>query len=214
MPEITPAPSDTTFLWKLNLKVNGPVKGFNLKFWLQGKTPDAAVTAGNDICSRYRYILPADSEIFVATISKDDRKRDSLMLEAAAGPGLYNVATPVVTPSSCDTDEAAVMIRFEHGGGSSDTKKFNPVPDNVITKRAIVSAFALDSSYLVATAVGAAPSVITDWVVNFGGLIRSILNNTVHVKAGHTPGGVYIYENWKKAIPLRVGRKKGGRAFA
>jgi hypothetical protein len=214
MPLVTPAPGDSTFLWKLNLKINGPVKGFNFKLWLNALTPALAVVAGNDIAGRVKYLLPQDSEIFTATISKDDHKRDSLMLETAAGPGLYNVASSGGSLSSCDTDEAALLIRFEHRDGSSDTKKFCPIPDNCITKRALVSAFALNSSYAIPIANPAVPSDITAWVTNFGGLIQSILFNSVHVSSGHTPGGPYNYALWTKAIPLRVGRKKGGRAFA
>jgi hypothetical protein len=214
MPLVTPGPGDTTFLWKLNMKINGPVKGFNMKLWLQGKTPADAIAAGNDIAGRLKYIMPADSEIFSAVISKDDSKRDSKMLETAAGPGLYNVATPVVTPSSCDTDEAALLIRFEHSDGASNTMKFCPLPDNVITKRAIISTFALAASYTTPVAAPAAPTLITDWVVNFGGLIGAILFYSAHVSSPHTSGGPYNWSPWLKAIPLRVGRKKGGRAFA
>lgn len=214
MPLVTPAPSDLNWLWKLNVKINGPVKGFNFKLWLQGKTAADAVLAGNDICSRIRYILPGDSEVFAATVSKDDSRKDSLFLETAPGPGLYNVASSGGSASSCDADETAIMVRFENADGTSDTKKFCPIADNIITKRAIITAFALPVSWLKPVAAPAAPADISAWVTNFGGLMGAILYYASHVYSGHTSGGPYTYCNFLKAIPLRVGRKKGGRAFS
>jgi hypothetical protein len=203
------APGATIGLWKLNFKINTARRGFNMGFHIAEANEATAKTKANKLALHLLAVLPTDSEIVYATISKDDTKKDSRFLRDALGVGKAKDTGPVDT--EYDFARTGLLIRFEHAGGAAVPMKLAPLPDSVVTDGDIIDA--LDDVVDYVGALPADPTVFTVWKTNYASLVKVIILNTNFVKAGHPPGGEYTYFSWQSAFPLRIADKKGGRVF-
>ncbi len=154
--------------------------------------------------------MPTSAEIFFATISKWDSKRDSRFLPNAVGPGTYveDDGPPVV--SDYDISRTSMLIRLEHDGGGSVTRKFCPVPDSII--------FGGKSVDAIDPVIGSAPPLdlpgaAADWVTEFKNFMQALIYSTTHIESGGAPGGPYTSRAYLNAYAIRTGVKRGGRVF-
>jgi len=205
------ANQETNPLWHLNFKINAIGRGFNTKFHIADKAEADALTAANDIATRLKILLPTDAEIFYATISRDNTKKDSRFLASALGQGTF-LLDPEDEGSSYDNAGTAILVRFEHTSGGSVTRKFCPIPDGVVTGGQPTSPITAITTAPVAAP--AASSGADTWFVNFNKFMGAVCFYTHHLVSGHQPGGGYEYFGLNRAYVLRTGKKKGGPVLA
>lgn len=201
------------FLWKLRFKVNTPDGGLNWMLHIAEKTFAQANTVAEDIASRYRSLMPETCEIYHCTLSKDNPKKDSRIVKAAIGDGLYHadVEDPEFD-STYNRFDDVLLIRFENEDGWGITHKFGPVPDGIIVAGEMP--LAPVSVTDIAPAVAAQAAQPVTYATELTKLMHAIAKNTHHVQtAGHTPGEGYTYYNFERAHFIRTGKKKGGRVF-
>jgi len=199
-------------LWSLNIKINSERKGFNEKFWLAEKTEAEAKTAALAICAQRKKLLPSNASIFFATISKNDTNRDSRFLSTALGDGSYVSAGVDPDPSVYDYANTALLVRCENTNGTSITRKFVCIPDEIVTDGALVSSITPITSTPVAEP--AADAVDATWYAKFNRMLGLLAFYTSHVQGGHLPGGPYTYFAFNAMYAMRIGQKKGARVFA
>jgi hypothetical protein len=200
-------------LWKLLFKLNVADVGFNESWHILGATSDEARTKATAIATARRRILPSDSEIYYATISNDDSKRDSKYVPSSLGAGLF--ALPIVAPavvaapSVVNDARTAIRIRFEHDGGGEDTRLLVGVGDTVVTSNDLVA----PPTDLTAVFAGADPDAgdLTVFKTQLENFIKIISKYAVHVVSGHAPGGAYTTNVYTSAFYRGIGKKKGGR---
>lgn len=198
-------------LWHANFKINTEKKGFNLKFNIADKVEADAKVAALDLAGRVKALLTEDAEIFYATLSRDDHKKDSRYLHTAIGAGTYNIVAPPGDPTTYDNAPTALLFRLEMTDGSEVTRKFAPLPDPAVLGGNLVAAIAP----IIGTpgAAPAAPAGGDTFAERFNKFMGAVLFYTHAIESGHTPGGVYNYQAYINAFALRVGVKKGGRVF-
>lgn len=201
----------TGILWHLNLKVNTPKRGLNMKFHMAEVTEATARTQAIALCARLKHLLPTDAEIFFATISKDDHKKDSRFVPEALGAGSHIVAGVSPPPSVYDFPTTSLMVRMEHADGSSVTRKIGPLPDDIVDDGEII--LAVSNVTTVPVAAPAAWAGGDLWAATFNNFMKELMLFTHHVQSGHAPGGPYTYFAWTSMFALRIGQKKGGRVF-
>lgn len=201
---------DPVTLWKANLKINTDERGFTFGFHVINASETAARASANDIAARYRALMPLSAEIFFATISKWDSKRDSRFLPDAIGPGEYteDEGPPVV--SDYDIARTSILIRLEHDGGGSVTRKFCPIPDSIVNGGHNVDAIV---NVLGTAPPAAAPGAGANWEAEFTNFMQALVYSTTHIESGGSPGGPYTSRAYVNAFAIRAGVKRGGRVF-
>lgn len=199
------------FLWKLRVKINTPDGGLNFSLHRAESNEADARAAFLDICNRLRAIMPSTCEIFMATMSKDNTKKDSRLIPEAIGDGLYGQGGVDPDPTTYNRFDDAFLLRFENAEGGEVPLKLAPIPDLEIV--AGEAAHIPDS--VVGTPAGALPAIGAQPVTfktELENLMKAITKNCHHVVTkNHTPGGNYTYFAFENAHFLRVAKKKGGR---
>lgn len=199
-------------LWAFNLKVNGPRRGFNLKFHITEKNEADAKLVAQDIGAKFLFVLPGDCEVIFATISKDDSAKDSKFVPSCLGDGLYqSSAGPPIVLGTVNMERDSLLVRFESAGPNPVSRLFPCLPDDRVVKQALATP--IDPVTAIPVANPAVPTDATLWEDNYNILLQTLVLSTSHVKVGHVPGGVYTYFPWNAAYPLRIATKKGGRDF-
>ena len=199
-------------LWHGNIKINTDTMGFNFKFHVAEKPEADAISALGALSALMKKLMPVNSEITYATVAKDNHAKDSRFSRAAIGVGAFGMDATPPAGEEYNRPDDCLLIRFEHSGGASVTRKLGPVPDSIIAGGAIDGTFPTDVT---------APVVVspTAWVTldTYPAMVTKFMQAfmfyTNHLQSGHSPGGPYVYESWTAAYVLRVGRKKGGRVL-
>ena len=199
-------------LWHVNFKINTDFRGFNSKFHMADIDEATAKARALDLAARMKSLMPADAEIFYATISKDNHEKDSRYLPAALGAGTRAPGAGGGATTNFDSSQTALLYRLENDNGSSITRKFNPIPDEIVTDQRVIN----DIPPIIAAAGQTLPAVGAGatYADELQAFMLAVCQKTHHVKAGHAPGGPYKYANFVNAYVLRVGIKKGGRVFS
>jgi len=197
----------TGTLWHAIYKINAGEWGFNMKFHMAEIDEATARSRGIEIGQRFRKVMPTESEIFFAAISKDNSKKDSRFLRAATGDGQHLVSP--ATTSTWDNARSSLSVRFEDDQGGEVTRKFAPIPDSVVTGGQLASP--MDD--ILPPAMGPVPAAGAgvDWYAEYKNLLLYLCLNTHRVVAGHPPGGAYEYFPWVGAYPLKISVKRGAR---
>jgi hypothetical protein len=156
-------------------------------------------------------MLTTDCEVFYATMSRDDHKRDSRYLPAAVGAGTLEPAAPPAAAGAYDEARTAMLFRLEDTDGSEVTMKHAPMPDSAVLGGAFVNAIAAVVGLPGALPADPAPGDTFAAIAN--NFFKTIVKGTHHVVGGHAPGGLYTFFNWINCYPMRIGKKRGGRAF-
>ncbi len=198
-------------LWHVNFKINTKQRGLNTKFHIAGGTETEVKAKANEIATRLRWIMPTDAEIFFATLSKDNHKKDSRFLKDALGAGLSPEAAETPADSVYDWPTTSLLVRMEHEDGSSVTRKLAPLVDVKIEEGALLAA--VDPVIGMPGALPAATLAADTYAVKLNKLMQVLVLNTDHVVSGHAPGGDYVTFRWTSAFAIRIGQKKGGRVF-
>lgn len=199
-------------LWDFHLQINSARKGFNLRWAFVGADLTGIMTPATRIAGRLLNLMPTDAEIFFARLSNNNSAKDSRFVRAAVGPGGH-IGPGVDPPATVyDMPQAHVLVRFEDTEGAEVSRKIGPIPDYVVEDEELMATI----TDVVGTPVGALGAVGSgaDWYANFNLLMKDIVQNTVHVKSGHAPGGAFSYAPWQNAYVMRTCIKKGGRIFA
>lgn len=201
---------DPTTLWKANLKINTDERGFTFGFHIVNASEALARTAANDIAQRYLALMPKSAEIFFATISKWDSARDSRFLPDAIGPGTYEEDAGPPILSDYDLARTSILIRLEHSGGGSVTRKMCPVPDSIIYGGQTVDTI---EPVIGLAPPAAAAGAAANWHAEFTNFMQALVYSTVHIASGGAPGGPYTSTPYANAFAIRAGVKRGGRVF-
>lgn len=197
-------------LWDYHVQINTDRKGFELVFHMVGADLTTIKPNAIDIAGRLKDLMPTDAEIFFSRLSNNDSTRDSRFIREALGAGTH-VGPGVDPPATLyDMPQAQLLVRLEDTEGQSVSRKIGPIPDYVVTDERVTTAIS-DVVGMPAT-IGAVGSG-ADWFANFNLLLKAIVKYTVHVKAGHSPGGTFKWAAWQNAYVLRTAIKKGGRVF-
>ena len=198
-------------LWNLNFKFNTDQNSFNMKFHLAEKTEAQARAIGIDLSARLKCVMPQDCDIFDAIMSKENTVKDGRYIPEAIGPGLF-ISLLVPPKSTYDFAKTALLVRFEHAGGSSVTTKFSMLPDEKVDEARLV----LPITPTVGTplALPAAPLAADPWELTFANLLAAITMQCQNVNANRVPAAPYTYFQYQNAYPIRIGAKKGGRVFS
>lgn len=198
-------------LWHANFKINCHNKGYQSKFPIVTADPDIAKASAISIATAYKRILPMDAEIFYATVSNYNTRRDSRFLRAALGAGLFIGLGVAPDPTTFDTSFASIKLRLETDTHTSVTRLINPVPDAVLTDEEIVPAIT-DVS---ATFAGVDPveGDLTLYALQFENFMKILTKHCKHVYSGAVPGGAFTWSPYIAAMPVGVSKKKGSRAF-
>lgn len=199
-------------LWHANFKVNCFNRGYQSKFAIVTADPEIAKASAISIATAFKRILPVAAEIFYATISNYNTKRDSRFLRGALGSGRFITAVgPPVVESSFDNSWSGIKLRLENSDGGAVTRIINPVPDAVMTDEDIVPTL----TDVTATFAGADPADgdLTNYGDQFLSFAKVITKHSVHVMTGAVPGGAFQYWPIVGAYPVGVSKKKGSRAF-
>jgi hypothetical protein len=199
-------------LWNLNIKINSSDQGFQDKFHIVNSDPAAAKVSAIAVATAYRRILPADGcEIFYATISNYNTKRDSRYLRSATGPGLFLTSTGPDVGAKYDVAQTMMKVRMENSDGGAVPIKVGPVPDAIFTGGAVVPTI----NDVVATFAGADPVAgdLTDYGLQMENFLKILTKHTVYLKSTAIPGGAFTYWPWVAAFPMGPGKKKGSRSF-
>lgn len=204
-------PEGVTGLWNLKFKINGPYHGFTENFHLAEKTEDEAVTIGTDLGKKLKAVLPGDCEIFYATVSKSDRRRDSRFVPDVIGVGQHLLSAGPDVPATVNHESDALRVRFESAGPGPVVRKFPCVPDVEIEGQLLANVITPVSVFPPSNPT--VPVAFLDWAANMLTYMKTIVYSTHHVLTIDEPGGVYTYYAWKKAYPGAVSTKKGGRDF-
>lgn len=199
-------------LYHGNLKINTDQKGFNFKFHLVGASYDVVRTGAIAIASQMKGVLPTDSEIVYATMSKDNTERDSQFIRDALGSGTFGQTGDPLPAKPFDNSRSALLVRFENAEGQGVSRKINPIPDEVMSDGLLLAAIADITGTPVAAPAAAAPT--DTYAQAFAKLLGALMFYSVYVKTPHAPGGAFLYGPWKNAYVLRQVVKKGGRVFA
>jgi len=199
-------------LWKLRFKVNTPDGGLNWMLHIAEKTFADAHTIAVDIASRYRALMPETCEVYHCTLSRDNPKKDSRIVTAGLGDGLYHFEEVVENVSTYNRFDDVLLVRFENQDGWGITHKIGPVPDGIIIAGEVPLPPASVTDIAPAVAAQVAQPIV--YATEFTKLMHAIAKNTHHLQtAEHTPGEGYIYFNFERAHFIRAGKKKGGRVF-
>lgn len=201
----------TGILWHLNVKINTPQRGFQMKWHMAEVAESVARSNAIALCNRFKHLMPTDAEIFFATIAKDDNPRDSRFVPEALGAGSHITPGSTPPPSVYDYPTTSLLVRAEHAAGSSVTRKLGPLPDDIVTDGEVIAAITNVTTMPVAAPAAWASGDL--WATTMNNFLKEIMLFTQHVKSGHAPGGPYTYFPWTAMFPLRVGEKKGGRVF-
>ncbi len=200
------------FLWKLRFKVNTPDGGLNMLLQMAEISEATALTQAADIAARYRAIMPSTCAIYSATLSKSNTKKDSRIVTAAIGAGLYGQGGVDPEESTYNRFDDACLMRFEDADGGGITLKIGPVPDDFIEAGDPAAAVASVIDMSAALAVTAVQPVV--YQTELKNLAHAIGKYCHHVEsANNIPGGTYTYFPWVRAHFKRIGEKKGGRVF-
>jgi hypothetical protein len=199
-------------LWDFNIKINSARKGFNCKFHFVAADYATVVPKAVDIAGRLLNVLPTDAEIFFATISNNNTRKDSRFIRAALGPGAHVLGGSSPPASTYDMPQAQLLVRFEDSEGGQVPRKLGPVPDAYVSSEELTSA--INDVVGVPTLPLAAIGSGADYFANFNLLMKSIVVHTAHVLTGHAPGGDFQWAPWLNAYVMRTCIKKGGRIFA
>lgn len=193
-------------LFSLNFDINYPRGSTSLKLHLVGADYAAVVPAAEKIATALRRCMPMDSEIFFASVNKDDSKRDSKFVPGCLGDGLF-VGLDALVPTVCNQGYDAILVRTENSDGGNVPLKIGPVPDEVIVSGEIAVAM----TAVTTTFVGVDPttSAATDYALQFVELLKLISKYCYHIRTGHAPGGVFTGFAITALYPMRAAKKKG-----
>lgn len=199
-------------LWWAHFKVNCNNKGYQMKFPIVNADPLAAKASAVSIATAYKRIIPADAEIFYATVNNYNTARDSRFLRSALGPGRFATALgPPVVDAAFDTSFASIKLRLEDTNGGFVIRLINPVPDAVLTDEAVIPALTdVEATFAAADPVD---GVLTDYAAQFLSFCQILTKHSVHVTTGAVPGGAFNFWPLQGAYPIGVSKKKGSRAF-
>jgi len=191
-------------------KINANYHGFNFKAGFANIDVATAVQRATTLASYLKALMPTDSEIFYASVSSNNTKRDGKYVPSALGAGSYGGGGGPPAPTHPDFDRACVEIRLESDDGFV-IRKVCPIPDEVVTQSELVQAVA---PVLVKPAVPPlAPDTGVTWYDKFNLLMQALVYYTHHIKSGAAPGGPFTYFDWTAAYVTKVGTKKGARIF-
>lgn len=194
-------------LFSLNFDINYPRGSTSLKLHMVGADYAAVTPAATKIATAYRRVMPMDSEIFFASLNRDDTKRDSKFVPGCLGAGLFVGLGVGPPPTECNQGFDAVLVRTENSDGGNVPLKIGPVPDAVIAAGELVPTMTAQEG----TFAGADPNTAaaTDYALQFLELIQLITKYCYHIRTGHAPGGVFTGFAITAAYPLRAAKKKG-----
>lgn len=200
------------YLWKLRFKVNTPDGGLNWMLHIAEKPYATAQAIAEDIASRYRALMPETCEIYHCTLSRDNPKKDSRIVKAALGDGLYHFEEVTPNISTYNRFDDVLLIRFENEDGWGISHKFGPVPDGIIVAGEVPLPPVSVTDIAPAVAAQAAQPVV--YATELTKLMHKIAKDTHHVQTkDHIPGETYVYYNFERAHFVRAAKKKGGRVF-
>lgn len=204
--------SDQKALWHLVYDINADDRGFTTTFKVAEATEADAMLVGIDLGKRLLTLLPTDSEIFFAKLSRDDSARDALMIPEAMGPGTYQSAAgpPAVNPPY-DAPQTCLVMRLEDSNNVPVPFKLAPIPDNVTTGGALSTK--PDPVRGMPGALPADNDIADTYAQNLNKFMAAIVKQTHHIIGGHSPGAGYTYFPWKNCYMNRLGKKKGGHVF-
>lgn len=203
---------DTGDLWHANYKINTDFRGFNFKLHFRGVNEASVRAIAIRLGQRMLAVLPASAEIIMATINKDDSDRDSRMVPDVIGPGVYVVGHTGTTAAKFDNSRTCLNFRLEHAAGGGITRKWAPIPDDVVTGQMLISSIA--GLQTITAAPTTAPNAATSWYDEMKNLIQDIAFSSQAIKTGHAPGGPFKYAAFQNAYVMGVSVKKGARVFA
>lgn len=202
--------ADPNFLWKLRAKINTPDGGLNWMLHLANKTQAQALAAAVKIMAHYRAILPSTCEVKHCTISKSNTNKDSKIVMAAIGDGLYLQSGVDPAATTYNRFDDCLKVRFEDEAGWGVTEKIGPIPDTIIGNGEIILPIASVTDMTAADP--AAPTQPVTYATAFQGLMLLIGKNCSRVKSStNIAGGNYDYFAFEAAHVIGVGKKKGGR---
>lgn len=204
-------PDGTIGLWDMNFKINGPYRGFNLKFHIAEVDEATAITAAGEVGAKMLCILPGDAEIVYATVAKTDNRRDSRFVPGCLGVGKHLLSAGPDVPATCNHERDALRVRFESAGPGPVVRLFPLIPDDQVEAQLLANPVAPITA--IPGALPTTPIAFLDWAANFNTFLGTIVYLCHHVLVHDTPGGVYTYYAWKKAYPGALSTKKGGRDF-
>lgn len=205
-------------LWHLYLKINTDFGSLTQKLHLIGAALADVKAKAIAIATRLRWCMPTGAEIHHAHLSRDDSDQDSRQLPGAIGPGLFGsnkVGGALVTKFNRYTDVLLVACEDETGG--SVTRKFGPLPDEVVVQQEMKTAVVAVSGDALVTAPVTAAGIVYEadvsWFAEMHNLMQEVAADCVNVKSGHPPGGAFKYARIYNMLPGLVGGKKGGRVI-
>lgn len=200
------------FLWKYRLKINTPDGGLVTTLWFPNKNQVDAEAAAVDISARMKCLMPSTTEIFSASIHRQNGKRDGFFMPNLLGPGTY--VTPGVDPppSTYNRFDDAILVRMEDAEGVWVSVPIGPVPDNIIQNQEIPIAIAGVGAQIAPPAAIVNNPVVYN--VEFTKLMAALVFYCGHVVAKtNINGGAYDFTTFVRANVKRVTKKKGGRVF-
>lgn len=201
-----------TFLWNVRYKINSPDGGLNFKLAIPDKTEVNARAIAVDIGLRLRSIMPSTCEIFSASMSKSNTKKDGKLLPNVIGDGQYGQSGATPAPTTYNRYDDCINVRAEDGDGQWVIVKIGPVPDTIISGGDIVIPIAavLDT----AGPLPAIPVQPVTYNTEFTNLMLAIAKGCARVESKtNMPGGTYKFALFNAMHVIKVGKKKGGRIF-
>lgn len=205
--------ADSGSIWKVNFKINTDERGFQFKCWINNASEDIARAAAVELGERYKALLPPTAEIFYAQMSKLGPDRDGLYLPEAVGLGSYDSdAVAAGVQGDYDFSRTCLNLRLETPGRKWVTRKFGPIPDEIITggkMTDLMTAITVPQTEAPATAPGAA----ADYKTELSNFVKALMFYTCYKAVKPDGEGAVVTDTWKRGMLLRVGSKKGGRVF-
>lgn len=198
-------------LWHLNYKINTDGPGLQIGFKVAEAVEADAKVVALKIGAHIKAMLTTDCEIFYATMSRDDHKRDSRYLPGACGVGTFEPADDPTPAGLYDEARTAMLFRLEDSDGNEVTMKHAPMPDSQVAGGKFANLITAVTGVPGALPADPAPGDAFAAIAN--NFFKTLVKGTHHVVGGHAPGGVYTYHSWLNCYAMRIGKKKGGRAF-
>jgi len=205
-------------LYHVYMKFNSDFGSVTGKLHILAADRATARSKATILAMRWRWIIPSNVDLVHCHISKDDSEQDSQQLPGVVGPGLFGsnkVGGAEITKYNRYTDHLCVTCEDETGG--SVTRKFGPLPDEVVASQVLkfpvtaISGVAPPAEP--ATAAGIVYVADVSWYTEMQNFLQSVAANCVNVKSGHPPGGAFQYAAIWSMLPGVVGGKKGGRVL-
>lgn len=198
-------------LWKGNYKINTDERGFNFSVHCVATLDSDARIKFNDLGARMKLLLPKSAEVFYASFTKWDSKRDGRFLADCVGPGSFVEDDGPPELSDYDFARTCINIRMENDNGGIATLKWAAVPDSIVYGGRVTDTIAP----VIGVPAGAVPDpgAGADWFNEFTNFMAAIVKNFTHIESGGLPGADYVPRAYINAYAARVSQKKGGRVF-